>query len=239
VRAQRSVDFGGYLRAFGLYARNPWIVLPPLVAGIAGYGITAFSGQAAGPGGALTGGLLNLVVTLLDCFALAFSVIIGDLAWRRGAAALGEAWSEAQRRTGDILMASLGLTFLIYVAGSFIGLGILAPLLQALASYFFIYTIPAAAIGGIPGGAALSVSIERVQSGYAVAFVLCVVFVIFIELFRFLWTQAVFELSTLSAFFASPLAADLIGVAIKSLGIGYLALVMARAYNDVSYGRRY
>src|SRR5476651_461754 len=62
-------------------------------------------------------------------------------------------------------MASFGFTFVLYIArlvGAFFGpFGVL---LIAAAVVFLIYTIPAAAIGGVPGGAALQVSIERARA---------------------------------------------------------------------------
>jgi len=168
-------------------------------------------------------------------------VILADSAWRRGRASFSDAWDEGRRKAGDILMAALGYTFLIYVAGlvgGFVGgLGSIA--LSAVAMYFFIYTIPAAAIGGIPGGAALQVSIERVQSSYLNSLLLAIVFAVFAYEFTVVWGYAAVWLATLSDFFANTIAVQLIGAVIKALGLGYLALVMAKAYNDVSYRRIY
>jgi hypothetical protein len=243
LRAQQAVDVGAYFRAFALYARNPWIVVPPFLTGLIGFALTVvFTPSGRSLGGSLTGGIMGLFVTLLDFFGLAVSVIIADLAWRRGRGPLGEAWDDARRKAGDILMASLGFTFIVYVAGvagSFVGLRGLSLVLSAVAAYFLIYTIPAAAIGGIPGGAALQISIERVQRGYLGALLLGIVFLLFTVLFATVYNDAVNELSSLSTFFASPLAVAIVGTAIKAIGLGYVALVMAKSYNDVSYGRRY
>lgn len=237
-----SVDFGAYLRAFGLYARNPWLLVAPLLAGLAGALLTmVFSQPSPGPLGGLTAGLTGLFVQLLDAFGLAVSLVVADTAWRRGRAPFGDAWEEARRKAGDILMAAIGYTFIVYVAGlvgSFVGnYGALA--LTAVAAFFFIYTIPAAAIGGIPGGAALQVSIERVQRSYANTFVLGIVFVAFTALFPVIWQYAALGLASLSDLFASNAVVQIVGTTIKAIGLGYLALVMAKAYNDASYGRHF
>jgi len=236
-----GIDLGAYARAFGLYARNPWLLVAPLIAGLAGALLMMVSQPSPGALGGLAAGLSGLFVQLLDAFGLAVSLIIADSAWRRGRAPFGEAWDEARRKAGDIFMAAIGYTFVVYVAGlagSFVGnFGALA--LTAVAAYFFIYTIPAAAIGGIPGGAALQASIERVQRSYANTLVLGIVFVAFTALFPVIWEYAAFGLATLSDAFASNAVVQIVGAAIKAVGIGYLALVMSKAYNDASYGRRY
>ena len=236
-----GVDFGAYFRAFGLYARNPWLLVGPLLAGLAGALLTMVFQPTPGALGGLTSGIAGLIVQLLDGFGLAVSIILADTAWRRGRAPFGDAWEEARRKAGDILMATIGYTFIVWVAGligSFLGnYGALA--LTAVAAYFFIYTIPAAAIGGIPGGAALQVSLERVQRSYANTLVLGIVFIAFTALFPVIWEYAALGLASVSELFASNAVVQLLGALIKAIGLGYLALVIAKAYNDASYGRRF
>jgi hypothetical protein len=241
MRELRQVDLGAYVRAFGLYARNPWLALAPFIVALIGMVLTMVTPSGGGPLGGLTGGLMGLFVNLLDAFGLAVSLIVADTAWRRGRAPFSDAWDEARRKAGDILMAALGFTFLLYVAGlvgSFVG-SIGGIVLTAIAAYFFIYTIPAAAIGGIPGGAALQASIERVQRSYANSFLLGVVFVLFTALFPTVWGYAAAGLASFSDVMASNAVVQILGACIKAIGIGYLSLVMAKAYNDASYGRRY
>jgi len=241
IGRQSSVDFGAYARAVPLYFRNPALALAPLIVSLIGLVLIIISPPGSGPLSGLSGGITSLLVQLIDSFGLAISVILAASAWRRGRASFSDAWDEGRRKAGDILMAALGYTFLIYVAGlvgGFVGgLGSIA--LSAVAMYFFIYTIPAAAIGGIPGGAALQVSIERVQSSYLNSLLLAIVFAVFAYEFTVVWGYAAVWLATLSDFFANTIAVQLIGAVIKALGLGYLALVMAKAYNDVSYRRIY
>jgi hypothetical protein len=132
----------------------------------------------------------------------------------------------------------------LYVAGLVGGLvgSIGSIALTALATYFFIYAVPAAALGGVPGGAALQVSIERVQRSYANTFVLCIVFMLLTALFPIAWGFAAAPLSSGPEFLRSAAVVAILEALIKAVGIGYLALVMAKAYEDASYGiysRRY
>jgi hypothetical protein len=238
MRELRRIDVGAYARAFALYARNPWVALAPFIAALLGM-IIAMISPAGGYGGLFSGSITGLIVSLIDSFGLGVALIVADTAWRRGRAPFGEALDEAKRRAGDILLAALGFNFLLFVAGlvgGFVGsLG--SYVLTAVAAYFFIYTIPAAAIGGIPGGAALQVSIDRVQRSYVNTFVLGVVFVLFIAFFPSVWAYAAAGLAGASSFFSTNSVVQILGACIKALGVGYLALVMSRAYNDASYGR--
>jgi hypothetical protein len=241
VRALQRIDFGAYLRAFGLYARNPWLALAPLLMGLAGAIILMVAPPTPGTIGALSGGLAQLLVMLLDSFGLGVSLIIADGAWRRGRAPFDDAWDEARRKAGDILMAALGLNLVVWVAG-IVG-GFLTPIgaivLTAVAAFFLIYTLPAAAIGGIPGAAALQVSVERVQRNYASTIVLALVFLLLMVLFPWVSNYIVLGLSSLSGIFATNAAIEIAEACLKAIGMGYLALVLAKTYADVSFGRRY
>ena len=70
------------------------------------------------------------------------------------------------RWVGGIVLAAIGFQFLVWVAG-YIGAifgslaVVLAPLLTAVAAFFLIYAIPAAAIGGMPGSLAISASVRE------------------------------------------------------------------------------
>ena len=104
-------------------------------------------------------------------------------------------------------------------------------ILMALAVYALIYTIAAASIGGIPGGAAISVSIERVKSGPMAAALLTVVTLVllfYIGQFIDIWIVGYTGID-------SPLIARMIGAAVNSILTGYVAIVMAKVYSDVSF----
>jgi hypothetical protein len=220
-----------YGEAFPLLARNPSLFLAPLFTGVIDVFVQEFAART-GSGdalGGITGGIMQLLIFIIDSFGLAVSLIIADRCWRRGKSSFDEGWEEARRRVGDIFMAALGLNFVIYVAlqiGSFISpyLGIA---LFAVAFFFLIYTLPAASIGGIPGAAALNVSIERVRADFPTAIGLAICFVVLY------WLIGTFLVPLYTADLG--VASFLIAALVKAIALGYFALVLAKGYGEVSY----
>lgn len=240
MRNLGRVDPGAYLHAFGLLARNPALILAPLLAGIVSiFARKLFPGEGGGVLGSLNSGLASLLLQLLGSFALAVSIILADLAWRRRAA-FSEALEQARRRAGDILLAAVGFSFVLYVAmmiGAFVPGG--AILMFVLGTFFFLYALPAAAIGGIPGGGALQISLERARGGILPT---AAVTLLYLYVTLFLPAEA-------ARLFFGPLllggspdpgdVAALGGALCSAIASGYLALVLAKTYADLSYGRRY
>lgn len=205
MRALRYVDLTVYYRAFMVYARNPVIALAPLAAEV----ISAFLIRLGGIGG--VGGLL---ISLIEGFAISVSLIVADFAWRYGQARFDQAWEEARRKTSEILMATLGLGFALFAA-RLVG-GILGPLqdiVLAVAVGFLVYTLPATALGGIPGSGALQVSVERARGNPAVTIILTSVILV------------VYLISSNN-------------ILVRILALGYISIILAKVYSDVSYGRR-
>jgi hypothetical protein len=234
VQQLRSLDLIMYVRALGLLVRNPSM-------GVIGVFVAQIGGDSAGGGllGGLTSGIMALLILLLKMFAFGAACIIADMAWRRGRASFDDGWNEARRKGGDILTAAMGFTFVLYLA-SFAGsmIGALAPILIAVAIYFLIYTIPAAAIGGVPGGAALQVSIERARYNP-----LPTVIVVVVSVAAFLYLDVLlaplFTLLLAPLTFASlSLLGALFGAIVQALAVGYIALIVTKTYADVSFGRR-
>ncbi len=238
----RNLDLLLYLRAFGLLARNPSIIVVPLLMGIVGVFVAQIGGDPTGGGvfGGLTAGIMSLLILLLKMFAFGTACIIADMAWRRGGrSSFDEGWNEARRKGGEILTASMGFTFVLYIA-SFAGslIGPIAPIVIAVALYFLIYTIPAAAIGGVPGGAALQVSIERARANPLPTIVVAVVSVAAF-LYLDVLLAPLFALVLGSLTFASfSLLAALFGAMVQALAVGYIALIVTKTYADLSFGRR-
>ncbi len=109
--------------------------------------------------------------------------------------------------------------------------------MQLLATYFFIYTLPAAAIGGIPGGASLQVSFERAR---ATPLGTAIVTIVYLFVNFIAPTLIVLALTPLALQIDSPYIGtivSLVTVFVKAGLIGYVALVLAKAYDDASYGR--
>jgi hypothetical protein len=231
MKASRErIDFTVYLKAFAVFARNPTVVVLPLLAGVMGVLVAEFSDVASG---GLIGSLTTFLLLLLQLFALGVSIIIADGGWRRGTVSFDDAWQDARRKGRDILFAAFGFTFVLSIAqyagtivGSFIGI-----VLLAIAMYALIYTIAAAAIGGIPGGAAISVSIERVRSAPMAAALLTVV-----SLVLLFYVGTFIEAALFSAVgVTSPILASIVGAIIQAILYAYIAVVMAKVYADVSF----
>jgi len=238
-----KVDLLAYVRAFGLFARNPQIALAPLLAAVAQ--VLLFMVMPADAGGGFLGSanssLAALAAQLIASFGLAVALIVAETAWRRGRAPFDDAWNDARRKLGSILLAAIGFNFIVYVAG-LIG-GLLGPIgaivLTLLAYGFFIYTIPAAAIGGLPGAAALNGAFERAQRTVLAT---ALVTALYIFAFTIAPTLIISGLSPVllgTSIFASGVVLSLIVAVVKALITGYVALVLAKMYDDASYGRFY
>ncbi len=243
MRQQGGLNLVVYARSLGLLVRNPALIAGPLVMAIAGVLLNQVLGEPNGGAlGMLSNGIGSLIDFLLLSFGFGVSLIIAEQAWRRGKTSFDAAWDEARRKAGDILIAALGFNFIIYVAGyagTLIGGGIIGLLLPAIAFYFLIYTIPAAAIGGIPGGAALQVSIERVRASFLPTAIMCIVFLALL-----LYGGSYLGLLLGSLIFPAGLASATIIIAlvnalVQAIVLGYIALVISNLYDQVSFGRRW
>ncbi|HXF33308.1 MAG TPA: hypothetical protein VN603_01960 [Candidatus Acidoferrales bacterium] len=224
MRRTPRIDLGTYLLAIPLLLRNPELMAVPLLSGIVGVALARFLSASAD-----ILGLGQLIQFLLDAFALAVSIILADMAWRRGRGSFDDAWTDARRKAGDILLTAIGLNFIIFVAdfaGRFLGtyfeIG-----LDVIAIFFMIFALPAVAIGGIPGGAALQISIDRVRQAPVPAGILTVVFLV------------LYFGTLLGPFYLGLYGiVSLLGSAVlKAIVLGYLALVMAKIYTDAAFSR--
>lgn len=237
------VDFGAYLRAFVLLARNPQLALAPLLAAVVQVLLTMLfpAGMGGGFMGSANSGLAATLAQIVWYTGFGVALIGAEAAWRRGRAPFDDTWEEGRRKIGDIAMAALGFTFIVYIAaivGNVIpALGILGLVLSLVATYFFIYTIPAAAIGGIPGGAALQASLERARRTPLATFCVTVLFLATFTYVPGLIVQALAPLLIASSFLSQGVVVDIIVAAIKAVVAAYVALVLAKTYDDASYGR--
>jgi hypothetical protein len=223
-----GADLGIYVAAIPLLLRNPVIVVVPLLMMIVGVLI----GQIlSGP----LGGFASLFEALLGMFGLGAACIMADQALRRGRVSFEDGWSDARRRAGDIFMSALGVTLLLTVAG-YLGalLGPLALLVIAAAAVFLIWAVPATAIGGIPGGASIQVSVDRVRSTPVPAVVATVVSVLAIYLARL----AAFNLTIVALPYAgasSFLAGAVISAVLQAIAISYVAFILTKTYSDSAF----
>jgi len=214
--------------------------VPPLLMSVICAALGMMAGGGSDPLSSATGGILSLIESLLRFFGLGVAIIIGDQTWRRSRASFEDGWAEGRRKTGDILLATIGLTFCLFIAGltgNF--LGPVSYLVVAVVVYFLIYTIPAAAIGGVPGGAALQSSIEAVRAAPIPALVLAIVSLI---LFFVLEILVIPELSFAIVPYLSGSLNPLILVidsVVEAIFEGYIAIVAAKVFADNSFARRW
>ncbi|MBV8246289.1 MAG: hypothetical protein JOZ38_10240 [Candidatus Eremiobacteraeota bacterium] len=229
-----KVELGLYLRAVPLLLRNPIAIVPPLCVGVLHLLFGYVRGPLVDPLGGLMNGIIELCFTLLTGFAFGVSIVIAENAWRSGRASFARSWDDAKRKAGNILWATLGFIFILYVAGLIGGMiagaiPAVSLLLQAVVLMFLIYTLPAAAIGGIPGFSAVNYSVEKVRADVPAAAVLTIVAI-------FLY----FYVGTLLAPMVNLYAVQWGGAAqvlIQSIVLAYLAFASARQYDDVAFYR--
>ncbi|MGH7728414.1 MAG: hypothetical protein ACREM2_06460 [Vulcanimicrobiaceae bacterium] len=246
VLAAGGVDLGAYLRAFGIYLRNPQIALGPIVAAVARMLLFALLPGASGGGilGLANASIAGIIGQIFTSLGLAIALIVAETAWRRGRAPFDDAWETARRRFGDIALAALGFYFVVWVAsliGNYLSFGSVWPalILGFVATVFFIFTVPAASIGGIPGGAAPQVALERARSSLASA---TLVTIVYLFSTTYLPPLAVGLLSPLLLNVDAsylPTLVSLLAAFAAAIVQGYVAIVLAHAYDEASLRRRY
>ena len=239
MRSVGSLDLSMYPRAIVLLARNPQILLGPLIASVAEVLIFKLFAADGGAFGIVGQIVLAIVVPLIAWFGLAVAVVAGEDAWRYGKAPFEDAYVASRRRATDILIAAIGYSFLIYIAG-LVG-GTIGPwgsiVLTAVATVFCIYMLPAAAIGGIPGGASLEISVQRVRNAPLPAIVVAAIYFLSVAYVPTLVTLSLEPLRFSGTIFASGDVSSLIVALVKAVISAYVALLLAKQYGDSSYGR--
>ena len=233
-----DVDLTVYAKAVPLLLRNPSIVVVPVLMAVMGVllqlTLVPYSGGAAG---SMTSQFASFIAFLLELFGLGSACIIADDAWRHGRASFEKGWSETRNRGGDILFAALGFALLLTVAQYASSmLGPLALLLSVLVVVFVLWAIPAAAIGGVPGGAAIQMSVDRVRSTPLPAVIAAIVTVALLEI------AVPLLLITLETWIpvlrGSIIAERLAGALLEGIGVGYVALFLTKTYTDAAFGTR-
>jgi hypothetical protein len=233
LRSRREhVDLSIYWLGLGVFARNPTVVVLPLLVAVIGIFLAQVARVMPDPFG-----LVSFILQLLNLFALGVSIIIADAGWRRGVASFDEAWHDARRKAGDIIFAAFGFTFVLQIAllaGQYLGAAGIA--LTALAVYGLIFTIPAAAIGGVPGGAAINASVERVKSNPLTSGVLAavaIVLLLYFGAFVGVWLEELVD----AAMGAPSIIGPVLAAVVRSVAAGYVAVVMAKVYAEVAFSR--
>ncbi|HTC30932.1 MAG TPA: hypothetical protein VK702_09375 [Candidatus Acidoferrum sp.] len=229
-RGGPSVNMAIYGQAFMYLARNPSIFALPLLAAVIDMFVAYWQTAVTDPVGGLGTSLFGFVVQLVYLFAFGGAVIQANNIARGYRAGFDDAWEETRRKAGGILLAAIGFQFVVFAAayvGGLLGSGILQLGLQLIAYFFMILTIPAAAIGGLPGGLALSGSIRAVRSNTLACVILAVIFVA-------LWVFAYnYVGEALQVYGQIPY---LIGTAVfRAIVLAYLAFPFAVTYDETAF----
>jgi hypothetical protein len=231
---RNRVDLAMYARAVPLLFRHLSILAVPLLAAVLSVlieQITPFLTNAVGGAGA---GLFGMLIQLVYLWAFGVAIIQASNIWRSRRGSFDEAWEESRPKFGGIVLAAIGFQFVVWAAsyiGSFAGsAGVIGLLLGAVAAFFLIYTIPAAAIGGMPGSLAISASIRGVRNNVIASVILAIVFFA-------LWYVLVPIALPYLLVPLSPLVWQLVTAAVRALVLAYLAFPFAKAYDDVAFTR--
>lgn len=228
-----GIDLTMYFKAFPVYARNLGVLFAPLVAALIGLGLAYLEGPLFNPVGGAGDPIIGFIVQIIYGFAFGVAVIFADDAWRHGHASLNAAWASARQKAGNIFIAVFGFYFLTYIAqliGSIPGgeFGFyLSKALGALAVWAFIYAIPAAAIGGTPGGNAFSASLQAAKRFPAATALLTIV-----SLAVYYYVGLILPVQ-IGPFLGAGF--DVARVLLSSIALGYVALIVARQYSDFAF----
>lgn len=224
-----KVDLAMYVQALPLYARNLGVLFPPLVAALIAVALMYAGVWFFAASGGSGVGIVALLINVMYGFAFGISLIFADDAWRHGRASLPSAWNDSRRKAGNILIAVIGFLFLTWVAryiGAITGSNYIALALGALALWAFIYAIPAAAIGGTPGGASLSASLQAARrQPLATAILVIVCLVVWIALNSYVVQWLPF----------SEIGNEIASALLTAISLGYIALVVAKQYSDLAF----
>jgi hypothetical protein len=228
---RRGVDLSIYGRALPYLFRNPSILAMPLLAAVIDMLLSYTGGVATDPLGGLGSGIFGMISQIVYLFAFGVAIIQGNNIARGYNTKFDDAWEEGRRKAGGIFLAAIGFQFVTWVAGyagSIIPIPFLAYVLQLVAYFFLILTIPAAAIGGLPGGLAISGSIRAVRANWAPCLILAFVFVL-------LWV-GIPELVTfyIGGRFGFTGYALILALA-RAIVLAYMAFPFATTYGDIAF----
>lgn len=231
MRRQPRVDLAMYLQAVPLLARHPSIFAMPLLAAVVDLLIAQISPFFTNAVGGAGGFLFAIIVNLVYGFCFGVAVIAANNVWRGRRATFDEAWEEGRLKAGGILIATIGFYFLIYVgqyAGQLIGSTILQVVLEVVVAFFLIYTIPAAAIGGMPGNLAIGASFRAVRANPLSTAILAIVFVV-------LWIWLPYFIVGQLGANLGAIGYELVLAVVKAIVLAYLAFPFAKGYDDVAF----
>lgn len=225
-----GIDIASYGRALPALLRHPSILAMPLLAAVIDMVVSYTSGSFTDPLGGFGSGIFAMIVQIVYLFAFGIAVIQANNIQRGFKTGFDDAWEEGRRKSGGIIMAAIGFQFLVYIgvyAGSLLGNAI-AIALQLIAYFFLILTIPAAAIGGLPGSLAISGSFRAVRANPAACILLAIVFVA-------LWVFLPNYVAILMTGHVSDFVYRVVLALVHAIVLGYVAFPFSSTYDSIAF----
>lgn len=236
MASKQHVDIAMYARAFPLLVRRPSIFVMPLLAAVVDLLLTQLSYVFTDAAGGAGASIFQMLSQLVYLWAFGVTIIQASNIWRGHRGSFEEAWEEGRVKFGGMAIAAIGFQFVVQAVsyiGSFLG-GPIGLVLGAIAALFLIYTIPAAAIGGMPGALAISASIRSVRANPLGSIVLAIVFFA-------LWYVAIPiglpYLLHLAPWSWSTWSWSLASAVVSAIVLAYLAFPFAKQYDDIAFTR--
>ncbi len=233
-------DLSIYVRAFPMLVRKPSVFVAPLLGAVVALVLQELGYYLTGPLGDIGASLFFWIANIFYSFAFGIAIIQADSVERGLRGTFESAWEEGRRKAGGIILAAIGFWFIYWITGyigSMIGSLSIAAVLSLVAAFFLIYTIPAAAIGGLPGSLAIGGSIRAARAEPFGAAILTVVLIVtFLGISGYppiLTTLIANDLAT--TFHLGPDVALLLWAFLEALALGYLAFPFAKQYADIAY----
>jgi hypothetical protein len=229
MRSGQRTDFAVYGRGVLHLLRHPSIVAMPLLAAVINMLVSYWSGVFTDPLGGLGASIFQMIVQIVYLFSFGVAIIQANNIERGYHGGFDDAWEESRRKSGGIILAAIGFQFIAWAA-QYVS-SVLGPLqiaVQLIVYFFLILTIPAAAIGGLPGGLAISGSWRAVRANPLACVVLAVAFVL-------LWVFVPQWITVYAGPHLSLLSYEIILALTRAVVLAYLAFPFATTYESIAF----
>jgi hypothetical protein len=225
----RGIDIAMYGRGLLHLLRHPSIIAMPLLAAVIDMLVSYWGGAVTDPLNNLGSGIFQMIVQIIYLFAFGVAIIQANNIERGYRGGFDDAWEESRRKAGGIILAAIGFQFIAFAA-AFISsvLGPVQLVIELIVYFFLILTIPAAAIGGLPGGLAISGSWRAVRTNPLACGLLAIVFVL-------LWLFVPQAITVFAGPHLSVFTYDLTLAAARAIMLAYLAFPFAATYESIAF----
>jgi len=215
-----------------MLVRRPSIFVAPLLGAVVALVLSQLGAYFTNALSGLGSGIFDWIASVFYTFAFAVAIIQADQIERGLRGTFDSAWEDSRRKAAGIIIAAIGF-WLVVSVGQYVGaiFGLTAEiLLMLVAAFFLIYTIPASAIGGLPGSLAMAASIRAVRADPIGSAILAIAFVAL-----FVIAPIVITAYIANAFLLSHTVATLVLAILHAIALGYLSFPFATQYASVAF----